>query len=55
MILHVQIADAKRLSASLESNPMVEVSNITINAGVMICEVDAPDFIDFPEWIKVIK
>lgn len=55
MILHVQIADAKRLSASLESNPMVEVGNITVNAGVMICEVDAPDFIEFPEWAQVVK
>ncbi|BBC78270.1 Hypothetical protein KNT65_gp223 [Escherichia phage EcS1] len=55
MILFVQVSDAKRLSQSLQSNPMIEVGNITVNAGMMICEIDAPDFIEFPEWVKVIK
>lgn len=52
MKISVSKDKASKLSRCLMANDTIEVIGVQVSNSVIIYEVDAPDFFEFPDWVE---
>lgn len=53
MFISVPKAQSPRLARCLMNNEMVEVLGCRVGKTKVFYEIDAPEFFEFPNWVKV--
>ncbi|QOI66417.1 hypothetical protein [Erwinia phage FBB1] len=54
MILSMKKKDFQKFCKNVNNNPMVEIKSIKSKPQLIVVSLDAPDFVEFPSYVKVL-
>lgn len=54
MILSMKKKDFQKFCKSILINPMIDIKSTRVKSHLIIVSLDAPDFVEFPSYVKVL-